>query len=557
MSLQASRIDATYTTLLQSIFVTFLAASIWSLFRRNRKASIPLISQLPGPPSQSWLKGNHEQLFGLTDGWEFHETLAEKYGPAVQIKGFFGSKQFYTFDPQAMHHILVKHVFSFTPIRTGGTLLFGNGLLNMSGEQHRKQRKMLNPVFSIAHMRSMMPIFYDVVDQLETALSQRVHSGPTEIDLLSWMTRTALELIGQSGFGYSFDNMVDDVPKHRYSIVIKELMPSLARLSIARTSIFPLVIKFIPTRIRTFLMNITPWKTLHEVRDMVNYMHELSVHVYQEKKHALEQGDEVVAMQIGRGKDLLSILIKDNMVADSEDKLNEDEIIAQMSTFIFAAMDTTSNGLSRILHLLAMHPDVQDKMRREILEARNRHQRERFSYDELVALPYLDAVCRETLRLHPPVTSLIRKSDEDTVIPVSHPVQGKDGNSEITEIFVPKSTAVVVSLLNANRSLELWGPDALEWKPERWLSPLPESITDSRIPAIYAYLMTFSGGSRACIGFKFSQLEMKVVLSMLVEKFNFSLAPKKSIFWQMSLISSPVVDGGDGHSQLPLIVELA
>jgi len=262
-------------------------------------------------------------------------------------------------------------------------------------------------------------------------------------------------------------------------------------------------------------------------------------------------------MQIGRGKDLLSILIKENMVADSEDKLNEDEIIAQMSTFIFAAMDTTSNGLSRILHLLAMHPDVQDKMRREILEARNKHQGERMSYDELVALPYLDAVCRETLRLHPPVTSLIRKSDEDMVIPVSHPVQGKDGNGEITEIFILKSTAVVISLLNANRSLELWGPDALEWKPERWLSPLPESITDSRIPAIYAHLMTFSGGSRACIGFKFSQLEMKVVLSMLVEKFKFSLAPKKSIFWQMSLISSPVVDGGDGHSQLPLIVELA
>ena len=64
---------------------------------------------------------------------------------------------------------------------------------------------------------------------------------------------------------------------------------------------------------------------------------------------------------------------------------------------IFAAMDTTSNALSRILHLLALHPEVQEKLRKEILEAREKHGD--FSYDELVSLSLLDAVCRETLRL--------------------------------------------------------------------------------------------------------------------------------------------------------------
>lgn len=65
-------------------------------------------------------------------------------------------------------------------------------------------------------------------------------------------------------------------------------------------------------------------------------------------------------------------------------------------TFIFAAMDTTSNALSMALSLIAKHPDVQEKLRKEILEASNG---EDLDYDTLVSLPYLDAVCRETLRL--------------------------------------------------------------------------------------------------------------------------------------------------------------
>jgi cytochrome P450 len=68
-------------------------------------------------------------------------------------------------------------------------------------------------------------------------------------------------------------------------------------------------------------------------------------------------------------------------------------------TLIFGAMDTTSNALSRILHLLATYPEVQDKVRHEIMDALSNNGGQDFSYDELVSLPFLDAVCRETLRL--------------------------------------------------------------------------------------------------------------------------------------------------------------
>lgn len=104
------------------------------------------------------------------------------------------------------------------------------------------------------------------------------------------------------------------------------------------------------------------------------------------------------------------------MKASGEDRLPEDQLIGQMSyvslrqpsfarilnnlvcrIIIFAAMDTTSNTMARILQLLATHPDVQTKLRREIIDAKAVGRP--LDYDQLHNLPYLDAVCRETLRL--------------------------------------------------------------------------------------------------------------------------------------------------------------
>ena len=107
-------------------------------------------------------------------------------------------------------------------------LLLGPGLLGTYGGTHKKQRKMLNPVFSGAHMRNLTPLFYDVAGrvrrrllfnlsspsltvlpmQLRTALESRVEEGPKDLDVLAWMGRTALELVGRGGLGYSFDPLV-------------------------------------------------------------------------------------------------------------------------------------------------------------------------------------------------------------------------------------------------------------------------------------------------------------------------------------------------------------
>lgn len=72
------------------------------------------------------------------------------------------------------------------------------------------------------------------------------------------------------------------------------------------------------------------------------------------------------------------------------------------------------------------------------------------------------------------------------MLPLSTPIKGVDGQ-EITQVTVPKNTDVLVSIMSTNRDPTLWGADSHEWKPERWLSPLPDSLLDARIPGVYSH----------------------------------------------------------------------
>ena len=79
---------------------------------------------------------------------------------------------------------------------------------------------------------------------------------------------------------------------------------------------------------------------------------------------------------------------------------------------------------------------------------------------------------------------------EDTVLPLYGPIRGTDGNT-INEVIVPKGTQVVCGLRACNTNKAVWGEDAGEWKPERWLAPLPNAVDEARIPGIYSNLCVF------------------------------------------------------------------
>ncbi|KAE9386988.1 cytochrome P450 [Gymnopus androsaceus JB14] len=514
------------------------------LLRRFSRKKFGL-DNLPGPVSPSWLKGNFVQVFNPY-AWKFHEFVARTYGSAVRLHGPFGTKGIYIYDSKAMHAVLVKNQDVFEEhdgFLTTNRLIFGEGLLGTLGHHHRQQRKMLNPVFSAAHMRDMIPTFFEVSHRLESALKNQLKNGPQiqEVDILSWMGRTALELVGQAGLGYSFDPLTNEECAHPYSRIIKELLPTLMRVQFWRMNVLPFVSRIVPAKIRRFILDLMPWKDAHHLCDMADYMYKVGGEIFESKKLALEKGEIFFKSQ--QVSSLIAITVKENMKASDEDRLEDSELISQ-------------SAMARLLHLFSKHPEVQEKLRQELIEAKRQKDGQDFSYDELVALPYLDAVCRETLRLYSPAPTVFRVARQDAVVPLSKPIIGLDG-TEMHEITVPNGTAVVVSILNSNRNPDLWGKDADEWKPERWLSPLPEALLEARIPGVYSHLMTFIGGGRSCIGFKFSQLEMKVVMAVLVESFKFSPSAKDSeILWQMNGVAAPVV-GKDNHPRLPIDVSLA
>ena len=87
----------------------------------------------------------------------------------------------------------------------------------------------------------------------------------------------------------------------------------------------------------------------------------------------------------------------------------------------------------------------------------------------------------------------------DTVIPLSEPVRCTDG-TVLTEVPVPKGTTIFLNLRGCNTNKALWGEDAWEWKPERWLKPLPKAVEDARIPGIYAnlYVLRFQSMTLQC-----------------------------------------------------------
>ncbi|KAI1793405.1 cytochrome P450 [Ganoderma leucocontextum] len=514
--------------------------AIWGLFGHYLARS-PL-DNVPGPAPAFLFFGQLGQI-NPRQAWKFWANLAKTYGSVSLIHGLLGRRVLLVHDPKALHAVTVKDQDIFTngiAPSNDFMVLLGPGLLSTQGIQHKKQRKLLNPVFSASHLRDMSHIFYNVAHKVRKAIGARVPvDGASEVlDVNGWMARTTLEMLGQAGLGYSFDNFVEDLTDP-YGESVKLFFPTLSRFPFFSFTVHFFSHYMSDATLRRFLSTV-PNKNLRQIMEISSTMHKRSQEIIDEKKAALRKGDDAMFQEIGEGKDLMSICLKANMAASDAEKLSDEELIAQMSTFILAGMDTTSNALSRILHLLAQHPEVQDKLRAELVEARGGPGAKTDTpYDELVKLPYLDAVCRETMRAYAPVTLSGRVASRDAVLPFSNPIRGRDGR-DMHEVVVPKGTVVLTHYQASNSDPALWGEDAEEWKPERWLAPLPSAVEEARIPGVYSNLMTFAAGSRSCIGFKFSQLEMKVVLAVLLPKFSFELTDKP-IAWNSSAVNYPTM----------------
>ncbi|KAI9066921.1 cytochrome P450 [Trametes sanguinea] len=492
------------------------------------------LDNVPCPPRASLLLGNIPEIANR-NSWKRWQEFVNTYGSVFKIHSVLGMHFLHVFDPRAMHSVLIKDAELYPKTLSPTTdirMLLGPGLLTTDGAQNRKQRKLLNPVFSVAHLRNMTHIFYNIAHKLCNALEARVGDAGREIDVNGWMARTTLEMLGQAGLGYSFDNFDDDATD-AYGEALKTFFPQM--IKIFQLGMFIGMLSYV---LPEWVLRKIFWAIPHrEVRRMVqisDLMARRSLEIINEKRAALQKGDDALVHHVGEGKDIMSLLLKANMAVSEAERHTDEELVAQMSTLILGGMDTTSNALSRILQILAERPDVQEKLRKELVEASHG---EDLAHDDLIKLPYLDAVCRETLRLHAPVPFDMRQANADTTLPLMTPIRGFDGTL-MKEIPIPKGTHILLHNLGSNTNREIWGEDADEWKPERWLGNLPAALDEARIPGVYSHLMTFSGGGRSCIGFKFSQLEMKVILLVLLSKFKFERT-EKPIAWNSAAVMYP------------------
>ncbi|QRW18698.1 cytochrome P450 family protein [Rhizoctonia solani] len=359
------------------------------------------------------------------------------------------------------------------------------------------------------------------------------------IDIYKWMNNVALEMIGQAGVGHSFGVMEDK--EIQYLDASHQVLPLINSMWYIRPFL-PTLTRLGPPGFRRFILDHVSFGPAQQLKKAADVMDKMANEIYVKKKESLANG--TLDSEIAAGNDIISMLLKQNKVVSPEEQMTEEEIISQVNGLVFAGHDTTSGALARTLHLLAQEPNVQEQLRAEIREAHSLYGKD-LDYDQLNSLKYLDAVCRESLRLWSPSQTLERVAMKDWSLPLQYPIKSKDGKKTVTNIHVPKGTHIYLSIGSANRDKKTWGEDAEKFNPSRWLQPLPLSVGESKIPGVFSNLMTFSGGPRSCIGFKFSQLEMKIVLSSLISTFNFELGPEKHI-WSPAGVVKPHVKHKDG-----------
>ncbi|KAG1717350.1 cytochrome P450 [Suillus lakei] len=156
----------------------------------------------------------------------------------------------------------------------------------------------------------------------------------------------------------------------------------------------------------------------------------------------------------------------------------------------FAGFDTITSALARCVYLLAQHPHTQARLRSEIRDAINfsvnQNITSELSYDVLMNLPFLDSVVKETLCLYSSFPLMSR-----TYVPLSTRLLSLYASARsrsgvyTSSAAVPQGTFIVISILAANRHREMWGADANEWRPERWLSS-PLAAHPSQAQAVSA-----------------------------------------------------------------------
>ncbi|KAJ8083381.1 hypothetical protein PM082_009253 [Marasmius tenuissimus] len=545
---------------LLSAFLAICTTAILALIIRAGKRSLKF---LRGPPSPSFLLGHEWDLTRMRKIGGLEYEWFEQYGSVFRLNGCFGEDILEIADPRALQHICHKSAYRYKKpmdIEQIVNKLFGPGLLTVNGNVHQRQRKIMNPIFSAAQIRPFAPVFEGCAQTVITKWKSEIEDGTTIIDCYRPLHGITLDALGEGTYANlkseleahplylptaMFEYKFDSTGKTRANglrDVMRELFidsSNPTKLKVLRSASY----RFLP---RPIIDLISLRKTKEDKR-FANWLSESQKVTERLINQKVESGGGQE-----KDKDILSVIARSLAAEDPSKRLVPVEALSQMATIILAGHETTASTLNWLLYELSYNPEWQDRLVQEIQDIRRQTGTNGpLTVKDLEGMRVLNATIKETLRFYPIVPELFRESDSDDIIPLECPITDISG-SVLREIPVIKGQRVVLNIFKYNRLKTVWGEDADVWNPERFLeSNRPTTL------GVFANLMTFSGGIRACIGWRFALLELQVIAVALVESFEFSAVDGIEIEHVRVGTNPPMLKGRwKAGPQLPLKVAL-
>ncbi|KZT27170.1 cytochrome P450 [Neolentinus lepideus HHB14362 ss-1] len=527
-------------------------------------------SDIPGPKADSFLLGNLSELF-VGPAAEADFKWKEAFGSVVRYKGILGDDHLMISDPKALQYILHTSAYHFLK-ETGGRraishLLNGHSLNSVDGDIHKRHRKVMIPAFGAPEARALFPAFRKMSQELmarwKDITTQDFESGSIVFNIPRWLSRATLDAIGEAAFDYQFgalNNSQTELGK-----AYENVNAALFGIPTSSRVFWDNFIDWLPSWLVEKLMTVLPNKRYKKIRYTSDVSTRVAKQLVREKRNAVGLGKE--------NKDVMSLLVRANASTDPKAQLSDEELYAEMRIILFAGHETTSNTLTWTLWELAKHPDFQTQLRNEIRATEAKTESE-LTLADMERMPYLQAVLKEGLRFHPAISRLMRLVKDDEVIPLSKPFTTISGAVR-SELAISAGTKIMLALAAYNRDKEICGPDADTFNPGRWLSGNDRnkehtsigvvgntyviSITLFRRFTARECSMTFSSGTRSCIGWRFAMAEMQCFLVDLINNFEFSpTEDEKRIRREGPALMFPVVEGEiEDGVKLPLRVSIA
>jgi cytochrome P450 len=213
-------------------------------------------------------------------------------------------------------------------------------------------------------------------------------------------------------------------------------------------------------------------------------------------------------------KDVISLFMEDldlkSFAEDETSRKRDMKFLREVGfAIIGAGKDSTATSLMWCFIMLNRHPDVEAKVRAELQEKLPKLFADKDyvpSLDDVGQLVYVEAALRETLRLCPIVPANAKEANRDTTL--------SDGT------FLKKGTRVYIPSYSLARNPNVWGPDAAEYRPDRWLEVDEQTGKEKVMQVPESKFNTFHAGPRVCPGMRFAIFELKTALAYIVSKYH-------------------------------------